>query len=117
MDEIQYRHRLVREDGVVLPYPEKVFHVGSFPAGEVFVPYGLLEELDGRKYGDSEYSSFLVSSEIKRALEHAGWANMEIRGGCYGSEKFHEEIFPEITNFLYGDDSNYKRTDSWEDSK
>lgn len=102
MDKISWKRRLVTETGVTLPYAEKKRWDGeSIPAGTAFIPLDLLEELS--EATDPWGSVLIINDQYAAwALEQAGWAVRQTRGGYVSSAVF-RDLLPQMYDDLPDD--------------
>ena len=107
MSELKWSSRTIKQDGIILPW-QRVEPYGPFTfpdgrvtdkppkgtvleSGEVFVPMDVLYEVSQRTSTDAMFGVTPpdVGYHEQMALEQAGLARGETRGGCHGTEKLH----------------------------
>lgn len=107
-DSLVWSTRTVEEKGIVLPW-QRIEPYGPFQmadgrwtdnppkgtvleSGEVFIPYSSLWDVAERTIDDylAERMPPNVNSHEQMALEQAGLADRETRGGCHGTQKLRD---------------------------
>ena len=91
-EQLNWTTRTIEEKGIELPWERRANPWEAHPAmgssGIVFIPVSTLEELAEQDVWDSQFgSAFLLGYHEGLALEQAGLAVRETKGGYHRSEK------------------------------